>query len=277
MKDNFYQIAIANRFRFSEIVPVQTGYERCPPGLTPHSTPLNVLIHYIHEGNGTIKVSDKIYSLKSGQAFVTFPCQKPYHTSDEKDPWFYSWIEMRGASVPEFLNAAGFTKSWPVINDMQSKPMEKAFCDIIKASKEKNFSYQKIVSLTWNLIDVILNLDTITPIKTPQSESYINQAISYIHSSPITALSVNSLAKYVGLDRSYLSSLFKRHLNVTPKEYITNYKMNLAKTLLLNPTLNTDNIAEMLGFSDAGTFLRAFKIYHGANAATWKAQDKNMH
>jgi len=197
------------------------------------------------------------------------------HVADIDNPWVYGWVEISGASASEFLNAVGFTMKKPIINDMPSKPMGQALLEMIEASKEKKFTYHKMLSYLWNFIDVVLNLETVAPNNTSQSEAYINHAISYINTSPIEKLSVYSLSNYIGLDRSYLTQLFKIHLNTTPKNYITNYKMNIARTLLLNPSLKSETIAGMLGFADADTFLKAFKKFANMTVTQWKSKNLN--
>lgn len=50
-------------------------------------------------------------------------------------------------------------------------------------------------------------------------------------------LTVTDVAAFVGIDRSHLYTVFKQTLGVSPKEYLTEYRLRRACALLLEPAL----------------------------------------
>ncbi|MFW5870191.1 MAG: AraC family transcriptional regulator [Candidatus Sumerlaeota bacterium] len=68
----------------------------------------------------------------------------------------------------------------------------------------------------------------------------------------------------------YLCRLFKRYATMTPHEYFTRLKMNLATELVLTPGLTLQEIADRLHYADQYSFSKAFKRTHGQSPSTWR-------
>ncbi len=82
-------------------------------------------------------------------------------------------------------------------------------------------------------------------------------------------LSNDDIAGYCGLSKSYLSTVFKKKNNENLVTYITKFRVEKAKPLLLT-NLNLAEIAEKCGFVNSNTFIRAFKKYEGVTPGNWR-------
>jgi YesN/AraC family two-component response regulator len=70
----------------------------------------------------------------------------------------------------------------------------------------------------------------------------------------------NILAKEFGFVPSYISRIFKRRKGMSPNEYMTRYRIDLAKKLILkNPDMLVKDIADFVGFKDSYYFSKTFK------------------
>ncbi|MBR0027251.1 MAG: helix-turn-helix transcriptional regulator [Clostridia bacterium] len=70
----------------------------------------------------------------------------------------------------------------------------------------------------------------------------------------------NLLAKEFGFVPSYISRIFKRQKGASPNEYLTHYRMELAKKLILeNPDMRVKDVADKVGFKEAYYFSKTFK------------------
>lgn len=76
-------------------------------------------------------------------------------------------------------------------------------------------------------------------------------------------LLLNEVAGVFGLSPNYLSSLFKKTCNIGFTEYVTQKKISLAKSLLLEEDLKIYEAAERLGFESAFYFSKVFKKVEG--------------
>jgi AraC-like DNA-binding protein len=70
-------------------------------------------------------------------------------------------------------------------------------------------------------------------------------------------LSLDTLARAVGSNKSHLSRQFKRETGMTVIEYLQDVRVDAAKRLLL-AGLKVAAVAERVGFSDAFYFSRIF-------------------
>ena len=68
------------------------------------------------------------------------------------------------------------------------------------------------------------------------------------------------LAKEFGFVPSYISRIFKRQKGVSPNEYMTKYRIELAKRLISeNPDMKVKEIANVVGFRESYYFSKTFK------------------
>lgn len=92
-----------------------------------------------------------------------------------------------------------------------------------------------------------------------RSKKRIEMAKKFVelhYSEPIT---LNQVADYVELNASYFSSLFKKETGKNFSDYLLNCRINIAKNLLLDPTIKVYEIGNKVGYEDVVSFGRAFK------------------
>lgn len=74
-------------------------------------------------------------------------------------------------------------------------------------------------------------------------------------------LSIIDLCNKLDLSRSYLYTLFKNNLGVSPQQFLINLRMEQAKEILANTDEAIQSISQLVGYSDEFTFSKAFKRY----------------
>lgn len=79
------------------------------------------------------------------------------------------------------------------------------------------------------------------------------------------------MAEHLHLNASYFSRYFKKLSGVNFTDYVNQYKMNMAITMLARPHETVENVAYTLGFSDRAYFSKVFKKYNGRNPSEFKA------
>ncbi|GAB3477724.1 helix-turn-helix domain-containing protein [Marinomonas epiphytica] len=78
------------------------------------------------------------------------------------------------------------------------------------------------------------------------------------------------LAVSVHLSQSQLTLLFKRHLGLTPKQYLIRLRLNKAKQLLSQSHITLDNIAHQVGIADASSLIKLFKQHYGRTPSQFR-------
>lgn len=91
----------------------------------------------------------------------------------------------------------------------------------------------------------------------------IRRAQQYIHSHIRQRLSVPEVARNVDVSASYLTALFRKHLQISPGEYIRRMKLQESKQLIREGHMNFTEIAQALEYSTVHHFSRQFKEKFG--------------
>ncbi|GGF66766.1 AraC family transcriptional regulator [Paenibacillus albidus] len=71
--------------------------------------------------------------------------------------------------------------------------------------------------------------------------------------------SIAELAGELNMSRSQCSKIFKKVYGVSPRQYLTQLKLNLAKQLLVSTNNTVEDIADELGFHSVSHFSRQFR------------------
>ena len=131
------------------------------------------------------------------------------------------------------------------------------------------YSNDMIISLLVQTLLTLLreghtNNDKLQMSHTLRSENeIIRRAQQYIGSHIREKLSVPIVARSVDISPSYLTSLFHKHLQISPGEYIRRIKLQESKQMIREDTLNFTQIAAILQYSTVHHFSRQFKEHFG--------------
>jgi two-component system response regulator YesN len=98
----------------------------------------------------------------------------------------------------------------------------------------------------------------------------IQKAVNYMNQNYEKKLTIDEIAQAVYLSPCYLSRIFKQSLGCTLMEYLTQIRVEKAKTMLKNPKYNIMQVAEENGFEDPGYFTRVFKKIEGITPSRFK-------
>lgn len=83
-------------------------------------------------------------------------------------------------------------------------------------------------------------------------------------------LSIQEIADYVHLSTTYLNIIFKKEVKITLKLYISNYRIEKAKKMLLRKNDRIVDIAEKCGYTSANYFARVFKESEGMTPVEYR-------
>lgn len=83
----------------------------------------------------------------------------------------------------------------------------------------------------------------------------------YIYGHISDNISIDDLAKVLGMNKFHFLNEFKKVMNITPYQYLISKRVEKAKDLLQNTDRTLVDIALDLGFNDSSHFTRTFKKY----------------
>lgn len=87
----------------------------------------------------------------------------------------------------------------------------------------------------------------------------VSEAVELIRREYARPLTVDAIARHVGMSPSQLSRLFKKQTGVPPYAYLLNVRLAKAKELLKNTSLPVGEISYRAGFANESNFIYCFK------------------
>ena len=232
------------------------------------------LVHIVLSGKGYYMVDNKTYEIGPNSAFLIYPDVSTFYHASEEDPWTYVWVGFNGIKAEASLKYAQFSKENPIIPIQNVEPFVNAVDGMLAASQltyandlaREGYLYQFVASL----IQDCQNQNNIEEVHDYSYQVYVDHTVEYIEHNYYKNIKVQGIADYIGINRSYLTNCFKSILNMSPQEYIFNYRMNQASILLMNTNLPISEIANKVGYDDALNFSKAFKKAYGINPTNYR-------
>lgn len=102
----------------------------------------------------------------------------------------------------------------------------------------------------------------------------VRRARDYILAHISEPITTEALSKELGMNRTYLCSLFAEETGLTINQYVTQVKIEEAKRLMEITSKSIAEIAEYLGYSTQSYFQRVFKSHTGMTPGEYRSQRK---
>jgi len=261
---NIYEFFEITRLNLTDLTMYQYGAEECDPG---HSfgpwVRDHFLIHYIIKGKGFFQVGNKTYHLQKGQGFLICPDVVTYYEADKEDPWHYMWVGFNGLKAETYLTQAHLNQENPIFSgENEDEFITTCFNDMLATQPQQKAREVRLLGYLYLFLSDLIELRKNTPsLRTVENrkEEYIHRAIEYIEKNFSRKVTVHELARHVRLDRSYLCSLFKEVLQLSPQGFILEYRMSKACQLMEGTSLSIGDIARSVGYEDPLLFSKMFK------------------
>jgi len=97
----------------------------------------------------------------------------------------------------------------------------------------------------------------------------VRKVILYVRNHYSEAISFQSVAEEMGMNRSHLSRLIKKELGTTFNEYLNNFRIDKAKELMASNSYKLYEVAGRCGYSSFEHFSRTFKKLAGTSPKEW--------
>jgi AraC-like DNA-binding protein len=102
----------------------------------------------------------------------------------------------------------------------------------------------------------------------------VGTGLALLHARAAHAWTVEELAREAGCSRSVLAERFKHYVGVPPMQYLAQWRLALAASLLRHGNARLGEVAEQVGFESETAFNRAFKRAHGVAPHRWRQQQQ---
>ena len=83
-------------------------------------------------------------------------------------------------------------------------------------------------------------------------------------------IKIDDIADFIGISRSHLTGSFKKEMGVSPQEYLINFRLEKAASLLRSSKEQINIIAYQCGYEDSLSFSKAFKQKFGMSPKSFR-------
>lgn len=191
--------------------------------------------------------------------------------ADQKEPWKLIWVGFTGCRAAEYLGRCGLGKEnrafrCDVPEQLERCVQEMVRCEMLGRGHEFLLLGELYRFLGW----IARSFEGQGRRSREAGTEYVERAADYIRSHFQEDLTVSKLALYVGLNRSYLTTVFQNTLHVSPQQFLMRFRMERASQLLLEGTLSVGEVARSCGYPDPLTFSKAFKRTLGVTPSQYQ-------
>ena len=270
MEDSYVLQLLAPKFK--EFYLCFCGYAKCNPlhSFGPAVRP-NYIIHYILEGKGIYQVGEQKYELSQNQGFLIEPETLTFYQATLD----ISLIVFGGARARHMLHDIGLNSSQLIFQCTYGNDLKQIILDMLKHTQSTTSNIYYLQGKLYEFFSVLsrdVAIETAPAIS--QESNYILEAISFIRNNYSRGVSVADVAAQLNINRSYLYTLFKNTLDISPKNFLTNFRISRAREQLILTDYSVEYIAHSCGYHDTLVFSKAFKSIIGFTPREYRKRNR---
>lgn len=144
------------------------------------------------------------------------------------------------------------------IIELNKEIMEIKQLGLMISDMQEQRTKDNLIQWTWQQLEQLRN--KLKERTTGQrTNSYVEHLIDHVEKFYAEPISFAELARQLHLTRHYLSYLFKKETGVSFRQYLTQYRIEKAKELLLSNEYLVYEVGEKVGYQDPAYFSRIFR------------------
>lgn len=244
-----------------------TGLQRCEggyswgPGVRDH-----YLVHYVMSGQGTYTVHGKTYQLSQGDLFLSYPNEMIAYTADNADPWSYCWVGFSGVEAKSLMAQTDFTKERRVLQLQEGEAAQALLLDVYASRGARPFEVARMTGKLYAFLSWLMEISKVeTKRKRQAGQEHVQRACDFIANNYAGQISIQDIARNVGVCRSLLNRAFQQHMEISPVQYLTRYRISQACQLLKTTDFAIKAVALSVGYEDPLYFSRRFREVVGCS------------
>lgn len=239
-----------------------SGSEKCTPGhFFGPAIRAHYLMHIVLEGKGVYEVRGERYELKKGDVFLIYPKEMTVYKADEEEPWEYAWVAFDGYEAKKILNQTGFRGNELVYRPVETNVLLERISKLADLFTSHIYNEFELTGQFYGVMALMVKDKHDN--KESYEKQYYQKAFEYICNNYGYPLKISDVAKYVGIDRTYLYKIFMEIEECSPKQFLLQFRIQAAKNMLGTTKYSVTETAYSCGFKDAAAFCNHFKRFAG--------------
>ncbi|SDT30928.1 AraC-type DNA-binding protein [Paenibacillaceae bacterium GAS479] len=238
-------------------------------------------IHFVREGRLVVESGGKRTVLQAGDVFCMYPNRTyVYYRENDRDNLQLAWLRFDGPGMGRLLTHAGFKPEAPCRRGKWNAELqgliEAIFAELRAEGRDQIAACLELKSMLYRFFSYFIQLGEATETDQTVKKSWVAHSMDYIKLHATEGITVQQVANFAGLNRTYFSTIFTKSAGISPADYIANIKMNKAKEMLLTTSASVTEIAYSLGYPTLFAFTRAFKNYHSLSPSGYRKQNNSQ-
>lgn len=228
------------------------------PSQTEKVTALKEYIFVIvTEGKGLLIYTEKRTPIIKGTGILIPEGTTAQFKADGIEPFTLISVRVAGEGLNEILHIIEKKENGILLHLGTNVEICDTARDLVN---ECSVSYSTDYSIMLALYEFLNSLDEFYNIKRlPPKSAYMAQAVEYIKKNYGNQITVEGIADVLGIERSYLSRLFKQYKNKSTQNYIIDYRIKEAKRMFKEEDMNVSQVCAAVGYTNIYCFSRIFK------------------
>jgi two-component system response regulator YesN len=168
-------------------------------------------------------------------------------------------------------------------------PLTAFLLDLVRMARNLGEPVESLYDGEKSLIDQLYRLKTINEIRQWFQETLIypmmelfeekrkhqyakisDQMLAMIHQEAETDLSLDLCASRLGYHPDYIRGVFRKEVGVNFSDYVSSFRLQLAKDMLVDTELKISEIAERLRYNNSQNFIRYFRKQEGITPGQYR-------
>lgn len=232
---------------------------------------------YQSEGEGLFRsASVGERRLKAGDMFLLFPGEwHSYHPLADVG-WKSHWIGFRGANMDHRVRAGFLSPSHPIYHVGYSGEILHLYEEAMRVAQvEGPYVQQTLAGVVNHLVGLMYSLERTNQLsRNHEHVDMINQARLLIRNGLEADLTIQDIARDMGVSYSNFRKLFKEFAGVSPALYQQELRIQRAKELLATTDMSVKQIAYRLRFDSPDYFSSKFKMKTGVKPSEFREQSR---
>ena len=227
------------------------------------------LLVFVEAGVAELCLNNQKIVFKSGDILVMFPGEKIFYKA--KTDWSIMWLGVDGNELENVFNSLGITRKLPIFTPQNFGEILRVVADIYEITGgNSDYIRYTTQSLLYLLFSMLFAEN-----KSEKKEDFVDIALGIIKYNYSNGITVKNLADNLSLDASYLSTIFKNKVGISPKKYILKLQIEKATKLLCDTNFTVREISIAVGFTDALYFSRVFHNMTGMAPSVYRKYFRN--
>ncbi len=228
---------------------------------------------FVTAGKLIISQGEQKHIAEAGDVYILNRTASHYYYSTLNAPVGKYWFTCNGSYVDALMNAFHVEEHTVVRHQDFSKEFQELTRIAEETPDQLHYATAELILKILFALNPITNEESVDI----QSPAYPRHRLiyNYIDAHIQEPLRLDQIAEHFSISRVTLHRIFKERYNTSPKQFILNAKITVAKHLLSTTNLTIKEITDYLSFGHQNNFTLAFTKVTGISPTQFRKQVSN--